>query len=298
MSRAIRTDVIRAFEDARPHLLGLAYRILGSRADAEDAVQDTYVKWADADHARIENPRAWLGTACTRRCLDLLRSAHRRRVDYVGAWLPEPVHTPVAHDADSRLELASSLTMAFLLVLERLTPKERAAYLLHDIFDTPYTEIAGTLEIDEAACRKLVSRARGHIDRDRVRHRTPPDRQDLLVSAFRAAITNGETARLADLLSDDVRLSADGGGKVPAVLEPLEGRDAVLSFVSEALPVYWESFRWIEATLNGVRGFVLQDRGETVSAVSFAYDENGRATDIFIVRNPDKLAALDAAAIH
>lgn len=132
----VRED-ISIFESARPSLLGLAYRILGSRADAEDAVQDTYLKWRSAERGGIENPTAWLTTACTRRSLDLLRASHRKRVDYVGAWLPEPIQTKIEADTEGDLDLASSLTTAFLLLLERLTPKERAAYLLYEIFDTP-----------------------------------------------------------------------------------------------------------------------------------------------------------------
>lgn len=287
-----------AFEAARPNLIGLAYRILGSRADAEDAVQDTFVKWASADPDRIDNPAAWLTTACTRRCLDMLRAAYRNRVRYVGTWLPEPIHTPVPAEADGRVELASSLTTAFLLMLERLTPKERAAYLLREIFDAPYAEVADTLGIAEPACRKLVSRAASHIDRSRIRHHTPVARQEELLAAFRTAVEQGETGPLTALLAHDVRLSADGGGKVPANRQVLQGRDVVLAFVTQALHDYWSKFDWIIADLNGGRGIVLQQDGITVAAVSFAFDAAACATDIFVVRNPDKLAALAAPAIH
>ena len=291
-------DDAGVFEDVRPTLLGLAYRILGSRADAEDAVQDTYLKWARADRAAIENAASWLTTICARRCLDLLRAAHRARVDYVGAWLPEPIHTPTEHDAEGRLDLASSLTTAFLLLLERLTPKERAAYLLHEIFDVPYPEVAEALDVGEVACRKLVSRAKAHIDQAKVRHTTPLARQDQLLVAFQAAITGGATAQLAALLSDDVRLSADGGGKVPAILDVLRGRADVMAFLSERLRDYWAGFEWRVADLNGARGFVLKQGNATAATVSFAYDETGRATDIYIMRNPDKLANLGGVAIH
>ena len=141
---------VRLFEERRPALLALAYRMLGTRADAEDAVQDTFIKWQDADRAQIDNPAAWLTTTCTRRCIDLLRSAHRSRVDYVGPWLPEPIHTRTDDMSADEVALASSLSTAFLLLLERLTPKERAAYLLYEIFDMPYGEIAKTLEMQEA----------------------------------------------------------------------------------------------------------------------------------------------------
>lgn len=291
-------DNARVFEDARPKLLGLAYRILGSLADAEDAVQDTYLKWAKTDGEEIENPASWLTTICTRRCLDLLRSGNRSRVDYVGMWLPEPVHTPIENEAESNLDLASSLKTAFLLMLERLTPKERAAYLLHDIFDVSYAEIAETLDNQESTCRKLVSRAKANIDQARTRHATPLERQDELLAAFQAAITGGTTAQLAALLSDEIRLSADGGGKVPAILDILQGKVDVTAFLSDRLHAYWADFQWVIVDINGARGIVLKHDGASVATVSFAYDEADKATDIYIVRNPDKLANLGAVSIH
>src|SRR5690606_23833462 len=151
---------VAAFEEARPGLRALAYRILGSYAEAEDAVQDTFVKWQAADSERIETPRAWLTTVCTRRCLDLLKAADRARVDYVGPWLPEPVATAAG---EAPAELAESVATAFLLLLGRLTPKERAAYLLREIFDHDYAEVAAILRLQEAACRKLVSRAQAAL---------------------------------------------------------------------------------------------------------------------------------------
>ena len=291
-------DDLGVFERARPNLLGLAYRILGSRADAEDAVQDTFLKWRQADGGKIDNPAAWLTTICTRRCLDLLRAAHRSRVTYVGAWLPEPIHTPLEDDAESRLDLASSLTTAFLLLLERLTPKERAAYLLHEIFDVAYPEIAATLEMQESACRKLVSRAKANVDQAKVRQRIPLDRQDALLAAFQGAIASGATADLAALLSDDIRLTADGGGKAPAILEVLQGKAEVMAFVMGVLRQFWTALDWIPADINGGRGAILREGAATIATLSFAYDEAGRASDVYIMRNPDKLARLGAEAIH
>jgi RNA polymerase sigma-70 factor (ECF subfamily) len=286
------------FEHARPNLLGLAYRILGSLADAEDAVQDTFLKWAKTDRKEVEKAGAWLTTTCTRRCLDLLRSAHRSRVNYVGAWLPEPIQTPIANEAEDKLDLASSLTTAFLLMLERLTPKERAAYLLHDILDVSYPEVAKALDIQESNCRKLVSRAKANIDQAKIRHRTPLEQQDQLLAAFQAAVTGGTTERLASLLSNDIRLSADGGGKVPTVLDVLRGKSVVIAFLAENLHEYWFGHQWVICDINGGRGVILKHDGVTAATVSFAYDEAGKATDIFIMRNPDKLANLGAVAIH
>ncbi len=273
-------------------LLGLAYRILGSRADAEDAVQDTFLKWQAADRQTIDTPHAWLTTTCTRRCLDLLGNAHRARVDYVGAWLPEPIPTTVVSDAERSMQLADSLSTAFLLLLERLSPKERAAYLLHEIFDTPYAEIASMLELKEPACRKLVSRARANLQAAEARHAPPRERQQALLEAFRLAITEGATAQLANLLSAEVRLSADGGGKVPTLLEPLHGLGEVLAFLVNRLRGYWADYQWFEADINGGRGIVLHQQGNVTAVVTFGFDPSGQVTDIFIMRNPDKLARL------
>lgn len=286
------------FEQARPNLLGLAYRILGSHADAEDAVQDTFLKWRDADHAAIENPGAWLTTACTRRCLDLLRSAHRTRVSYVGTWLPEPILTTADGDFEDASTLASSMSTAFLLMLERLTPKERAAYLLHEIFDVDYSQIARTLEIQEAACRKLVSRARDNIQQSQVRSVVPMRRQEQLLAAFEQAVATGSAGPFANMLSEDIRLSADGGGKVAALGEVLEGKALVLDFITDKLHLWWPNYRKVPATINGNLGLLLQQEGATVGVVSFSYDAEGRMTGIYVMRNPDKLARLDETVIH
>jgi len=291
---------MQIFEEARPRLLGLAYRILGSRADAEDAVQDTFLKWQEIDRAAIETPAAWLTTACTRRCLDLLKAAHRKRVDYVGAWLPEPIHTASEDNAEEKLALTSSLTTAFLLMLERLTPKERAAYLLHEIFGQPYDEVAETLDMQEAAARKLVSRAKTNIGLEKARHQTPRERQDALLSAFHQAIHGGSVAGLSALLSADVKLTADGGGKVATVLGVLSGKETVLAFIIDRLTEYWANYTWEIGDINGGRGIVLRDeaKNEIAATVAFGYDGDGNVDDIFIMRNPDKLTHFGEAALH
>jgi len=285
---------LHAFEQARPNLLGLAYRILGSRADAEDVVQDCFLKWRNAERASITEPAAWLSTACTRRCLDMLRAAHRARVDYVGPWLPEPIQHVVSPGMDSRL--AASLTTAFLLMLERLTPKERAAYLLHEVFDRPYAHVAVTLDMEEAAVRKLVSRARAHIRQSKVRHMPPVETQDRLLRAFEAAVINGNTTELAELLSSDIRLTTDSGGKAIAALRVLEG-DEVIAILSRA-HIWWHGSIWTITDLCGGRGAIVTKDGETMLTLSFGYNEAGQITDIFITRNPDKLARLDPILIQ
>lgn len=292
------SDDARLFAQSAPMLTGLAYRILGSRADAEDAVQDTFLKWQGTERDAIDNPAAWLTTACTRRCIDLLRSAHRTRVDYVGSWLPEPIQAEAGAQPEQQLALASSLSTAFLLLLERLTPKERAAYLLHEIFDQPYTEVARILDVEETACRKLVQRARGHVEQAKVRHVTPAEQQAQLLAAFETALTQGRTAPLAALLSDQIALRADGGGKVTALAQALHGRDAVLGFIEQVLHPACRDDRWIVVDLNGSRGVILQRDGRIEAAMSFGYDQDDRLRDIYIMRNPDKLARLQAVRIR
>lgn len=277
------------FEARRKFLAGLAYRILGSVADAEDAVHDTYIKWSEADHGQIDNPAAWLTTTCTRHCIDLLRAAQRTRTVYVGAWLPEPLHAIADHTPENAVEMSSSLSMAFLLLLERLTPKERAAYLLHDIFDRPYADIAQALGEQEAACRKLVSRARNNVGRTEVRNVVPIEQQEALLSAFRLAIGTGQISQLTELMSEDVELRADGGGKVITLLDPLVGKESVLDFIVGKLGVYWKDYEWQVADINGMRGALLFQENRIVGTVCFSCDAKNRLTGIYIVRNPDKL---------
>ena len=285
---------LHVFEEARPRLLGLAYRILGSRADAEDAVQDCFFKWRDTDRAQIKTPLAWLSSVCTRRCLDLLRAADRARVNYVGPWLPEPIHPATPPAVDDKL--ATSLTTAFLLLLERLTPKERAAYLLYEIFDQPYAEIAAMLEMDEAACRKLVSRARQNVDHDKVRHVTPKETQDSLLRAFQSAVMSGSTNQLTALLSSDIRLTTDTGGKTVAATRILEHED-VFNALSRA-HVWWEGCQWEIADMNGGRSAILKKDGRTTLTISLSCNEADLVSDIFITLNPAKLARLDPVDIH
>jgi len=283
---------LAAFEQARPALRGLAYRILGSIAEAEDAVQDTFVKWQAADRAAIETPQAWLTTVCTRRCLDLLKAADRARVDYVGPWLPEPVHT-VTDDAPA--ELAASVTTAFLLLLDRLSPKERAAYLLREIFDHDYAEVARILGVQEAACRKLVSRAQAALRREKPRQVVPPARQEELLDAFQLAVNSGATDRLSALLADDIALRADGGGKVAAAKRVLRGRDEVLAFLTGVLGRAWPQWRQERQEINGSLGLVLFE-GEAIRAsITFGFDAGGAVSDIYIMRNPEKFGGLRGA---
>jgi RNA polymerase sigma-70 factor (ECF subfamily) len=193
-------------------------------------------------------------------------------------------------------KLAASLTTAFLLLLERLTPKERAAYLLHDIFDQSYAEIAAMLEMDEAACRKLVSRARQNIGRDKVRHITPRETQDSLLRAFQSAVMSGSITQLSALLSSDIRLTTDTGGKTVAATRVLECVD-VFSALSQA-HVWWEGCQWEITDMNGGRGAILTKNGQPALTISLACNEAGLISDIFITLNPDKLVRLEPVNIH
>ena len=286
------------FEHARPHLLGLAYRLLGTLAEAEDAVQDTYLKWQGIDTTPIRNAEAWLTTCCTNICLDVLKSARRSRTDYVGPWLPEPLHTRTERNQEEQLMLSSSLTTAFLLLLERLTPKERAAYLLHEVFDYSYSDIALTLEIKEVTCRKLVSRAKQYIGQEKARANPPREQQMALLTAFRTALETGEAGDLETLLSQSIELRADGGGKATAVDKVLSGQDVILEFVLEVLSPACQRMVFEITEINDALGMNILEDGEVIASATFSYGEDGKAENIFIMRNPDKLGHVQKAIDH
>src|SRR5215510_6558695 len=259
-----------SFEPYRRRLLGLAYRMLGSMADAEDAVQETYLRWHGADRDTVLDPRAFLMTTTTRICLDMLTSARARREKYVGPWLPEPVLDTAALAPDSRTELAEDLSVALLLTLNRLSPLEQTAFLLHDVFDFSFSEVATGLERSEAACRKLAARARAHVRAARPRGTTAaPARQGKidakhaqLLSAFIVATQAGDLNALTQILATDVRIVSDGGGKVRAALNVIDGADRAARFIVEATrkrPDTWwrEDFTLRFAQVNGLPGVIV-----------------------------------------
>src|SRR5262245_30092691 len=241
-SASVNSNPDASFEPYRRRLVGLAYRMLGSMADAEDAVQETYLRWHQVDRDNVSDPKAFLMTTTTRICLDMLKSARARRETYVGPWLPEPVLATAALAPDPRTELAEDLSIALLLTLDRLSPLERAAFLLHDVFDFSFNEVAAALERSEAACRQLAARARGHVREVRPRGVTAaPARSGeidakhaQLLSAFIAATQAGDLNALTQLLARDVRIVTDGGGKVRAALEVIGGADRAARFIVEA----------------------------------------------------------------
>lgn len=283
-------DATRDLQEHRRYLTGLAYRMLGEVSEAEDVVQDAYVRWHNADRARVANPRAYLSTVVTRLCLDRLKEARRRRETYVGAWLPEPLIEDTSPAVAPVEEVAESVSVALMLALERLSPLERAAFLLHDVFDMGFDEIAPALGRSAAACRQLASRARGHVRTARPRFTVKPDEGARLAEAFLAASRAGDTAALRDLLVESATLHGDGGGRKRANLSPIRGADKICRFfaglarkVEDARPV-WNKL----VAVNGLPGFVTVERDGTLQTTALEV-EDGRIVAIYVVRNPDKL---------
>lgn len=293
-----------SFEPHRRRLLGLAYRMLGSMADAEDAVQETYLRWHAADRNKVLDPRAFLMTTTARVCLDMLTSARARHEEYVGPWLPEPVVDTAALAPDSHTELAEDLSIALLLTLDRLSPLERAAFLLHDVFDFSFGEVATTLERSEAACRQLATRAREHVRAGRPRVTVAPPansgeidaRHEELMSAFVAATRSGDLHALTQLLAGDVRVVTDGGGKVAAALNELDGADRAARFLVGATRKGWrEDFTLRFATINGLPGVIVDAPEGPVQTTAFEI-ESDVIWALYVVRNPDKLRHLATAS--
>jgi RNA polymerase sigma-70 factor (ECF subfamily) len=278
--------------------------MLGSMADAEDAVQEAYMRWHGTDRDKVLDPRAFLMTTTTRICLDMLTSARARREEYIGPWLPEPVVDTTALAPDSRTELAEDLSIALLLTLDRLSPLERAAFLLHDVFDFSFSEVAKGLGRSEAACRKLAARARAHVRASRPRGATAPSmhpgeidaKHAQLLSAFAAATQAGDLNRLMQLLASDARVVTDGGGKVRAALNVIEGADRVAQFLVDATrkraDAWWrDDFRIRFAMINGLPGVVVDAPEGTVQTAAFEI-EGDVIQALYVVRNPDKLRHL------
>ena len=273
----------------RGRLLGLAYRMLGSRADAEDVLQDAWVRYAGASDVR--NAEAFLVTTVTRLCLDRLKSARARREIYVGPWLPEPVLDAEALSPHTATELADDLSFALLLALERLSPLERAAFLLHDVFDAPFADVALTLDRSEAACRQLATRARKAVRAARPNPPAPPPQHEKLLAAFAAAVASGDVAGLAALLREDALALTDGGGVRTAALNPICGADKVARFflgLSRKLAASGAALRIEPAHINGASGLLLFLDGGLDQTLSIAV-EGDRIVAIYAVRNPEKL---------
>jgi RNA polymerase sigma-70 factor (ECF subfamily) len=279
-----------AFARQRSLLFTVAYEILGSASDAEDIVQETWLRWSDVDHAAVRDPRAYLVRIVTRQALNRLRSLARRREDYVGEWLPEPLLT--SPDVAADVELAESISIAMLTVLETLGPTERAVFVLREVFDTPYEEIAEAVGKSPAAVRQIAHRARDHIAARRPRMAVSTTEQQEAVDRFLAAIRHGDLQGLLDVLAPDVVAVGDGGGLAPAVRRPIQGAERVAGLLIGLRSVDFEAKAvW----LNGSLAARIDIGDEFTAAVSLAV-ENGRITRIYAISNPHKLARLDGVA--
>jgi RNA polymerase sigma-70 factor (ECF subfamily) len=276
------------FEQHRARLFGIAYRMLGSRADAEDVLQEAYLRWHKASVEEIRSSEAWLVTATTRLCIDRLRAAREAREVYVGPWLPEPLVTELAPPADTQVDIASSLSIAFLVVLERLAPDERAAFLLHEVFDSDYAEIAQVLGKSEAACRQIVSRARKRVRENRPRMEVSDSARRALLDRFVTAVQTQDKDALLALFAESATWISDGGGKARAARKVIRGRDRVVRFVLGVLARHADQFSFSHVTVNNESGLALKVAGKLFSVIS-ARTDGQQILDVFTVLNPDKL---------
>jgi RNA polymerase sigma-70 factor (ECF subfamily) len=272
------------FEAARPTLLRTAYRMLGSWSEAEDVVQDAWLRWANVDQSGILQPAAFLRRTVVRLCLDVLKSARARREEYVGPWLPDPI----VQD-----EPVEDVTLPLLLALERLSPLERAAFLLHDVFGESYDDIARTLDRDAAACRQLASRARQNLRADRPRYTVSREQGLTIASAFFAASRNGDVDALGKLLAADVTYQADGGGKRPALPRTIAGAEEVTGLLGAISRIYLDlPSKLVSYTfINGLPGFVTREP-DGLQTTALLIDQ-GRIKAVYVMRNPDKLRHLE-----
>lgn len=281
-------DATTMFETHRPRLVRLAYRMLGSMSEAEDIVQDGWIRWRRVDHAEVREPGAFLTRTVTRLCLDAMKSARARRETYVGSWLPEPIVEPDGDDL--RLD---ELTLTLMLALERLSPLERAAFLLHDVFDVGLDEVATTLKRDAAAVRQLAVRARRHVREARPRYPVGREEGDRIALAFFDASASGDLAGLRAMLADAVVLQSDGGGKVNAWRNPIVGLDRVVRLFGglhrklAVRPAVLIRPAWID----GLPGYLSRERDNVLQTTALDI-EGGRIVGIYVTRNPDKLRRL------
>lgn len=280
-----RDDPAASFGEARPKLMRVAYRMLGSVADAEDIVQEAFIRWMKAERATVREPEAFLRRTVTRLCLDQLKSARRQRETYVGPWLPEPVVEEEEEDED--------VTLPLMLALERLSPLERAAFLLHDVFGLGFDEVAATIQREPAACRQLAARARSHVRETRPRFQVERQRGLELAEAFFAASRNGDTKALGALLAADVSIHADGGGKRPAAMEPILGFNAVIGAFEYLATLFRDRGSKLVRVgyVNGLPGFVSLEADGELQTTALEI-EDGKIAAIYVVRNPDKLRHL------
>jgi RNA polymerase sigma-70 factor (ECF subfamily) len=274
------------FEEHRPGLARLAYRMLGSLSDTDDVVQEAYLRWKRDDRSAVKSTRSYLYSVVTRLCIDQRRAVEARKQSYVGPWLPEPV---VEDDPASQAEAAESVSLALLVVLESLSPVERAAYLLRRVFDFDYAEIAAAVGKSEANCRQLVSRADDHIRARRPRFDPAPGEAERLTGEFLQACATGDLGGLMRVLAVDAVLYSDGGGKVPAARVPIRGAERIARFLFGVLKKSPAGLEVRRVRVNGRPGVVVFEEGRVADAITFDV-AGGYVVACFVVRNPDKLA--------
>jgi RNA polymerase sigma-70 factor (TIGR02957 family) len=276
----------------RSLLFTVAYEMLGSAADAEDVLQEAWLRWSRVDRSQVRDPRAYLIRVVTRQALNQMRAASRRREEYVGEWLPEPLLT--SPDVAEDVELAESVSMAMLTVLETLGPTERAVFVLREVFEMPYGEIAAAIGKPVPTVRQVARRAREHVAAQRPRVRVNPAEQQAVMERFLAAVQTGQVQELMDIMAPDVVLIADGGGLVPAVRAPLRGAASVANFLAHTNQAA-RTFETTTVWLNGAPAARVEFDGALGATISLAV-ENGRIIRIYVMRNPHKLARLDEPA--
>jgi RNA polymerase sigma-70 factor (ECF subfamily) len=291
MPPAAATPSALAFSALRPRLFSIAYRMLGVRADAEDVVQDAWLRWEGSDQAALQSPEAWLVTIVTRLSLDRLRVAKAERESYAGWWLPEPLVEVDEHTPETQAEMAGELGVAFMWVLERLSPDERAAFLLRQVFDYDYGEVAALLGKSEAACRQMVHRAQERVQQDKKRYGVNHDAHRSLLGKFLDAARTGQAAAIQALLAANVELVSDGGGKVPSFPRIIHGMGAVTRLFCRTLDKYPGQVEYRTAMLNGEPGFLRYIGGKLESAQAILVVD-GLIAGIYSVRNPDKLTGV------
>lgn len=284
-------DDVADFLEVRPQLFGIAYRMLGSVAEAEDVVQDAWIRWQNADRRGVQNPAAFLTTTATRLAINAVTSARARRETYIGPWLPEPVDTSA--DPTLGAERAEALDAAVLRLMERLTPTERAAYVLREAFDYSYRRVAEVLDVSEPNARQLVRRARRALDSGR-RVPADPARQRALVEAFVTAARSGAVADLERLLTADVLARSDGGGKVHAARVAVHGADRVTNLLDNVLRKYWAGAELVTIAVNGGAGMLVRRPDGSVHAVVLVSASADGIGELNLVVNPDKLRRFEA----
>jgi RNA polymerase sigma-70 factor (ECF subfamily) len=292
MPPANTQDPVTAFAESRPKLWSVAYRMLGSRADAEDVVQDAYLRWHGARAEEIRTPEAWLVTTVTRLAIDRLRQARAERERYTGPWLPEPLVGESPPSADEAAELESELSVALLAVLERLSPEERAAFLLRESFETSYGDIARILDKSEAACRQIVSRAAKRVRAAHPRQRVDPAVHTRLLNGLIGALQSRDQDALLRILADDATWTADSGGKVRAAPEPICGAAQITRFILDVLSKRHLEFRPI--AVNDEAGAAFFDGDQLISILAIRTDGE-QILDVYSVMNPEKLRAVQVS---